>query len=95
MKSLPGTGVTWCQRVSAGSSAAEQEQQLGLQWIGVLELVDEEPPEATLEMTSNLGVVPEQVARANEQVEEVERAFARLRRFVQIDTSHQFAVQQR
>ncbi len=29
----------------------EQQQQLGLQWIGVLELVDEEPPEATLEMT--------------------------------------------
>ena len=58
----------------------QQQQQLGLQRIGVLELVDEDPREARLEVPPHVRVVAHQIARAQQQIEEVERAVARLQR---------------
>ena len=52
----------------------EQQQDLGLQRIGVLELVHEDPLEAGLEAAPHLGVVADEIARAEQQIEEVERA---------------------
>ncbi len=57
-----------------GVGRRKQQQQLGLERIGILELVDEDPLEALLEMPPHLRIVPDQVARAEQQVEEVERA---------------------
>ncbi len=96
MKSLPGTGVTCSQSRLARIVRREQQQQLRLQRIGVLELVDEDAREALLEVPPHLAVVANQVARAEQQVEEVERAFARLERARSASThAQQLAVQQR
>ena len=46
--------------------SSEKKQQLGLQGIGVLELVDEDSAEATLEVRANFRVAFDQVARANQ-----------------------------
>src|SRR6185437_377380 len=72
-----------------------QEQQLGLERIGVLELVDEDALESRLEAAPHVGVAANEVARAHEQVEEVERAFALLQRLVPIDARQQLGVEQR
>ena len=45
--------------------------------------------------TPHPGIVSNQIARAEQQVEEIERAFALLQRLVPIDARQQFAVQQR
>ena len=49
----------------------EEQQQLRLQRVGVLELVHEQVAEAPLEVAPYLGVVAHEVARLDEQVEEV------------------------
>ena len=55
--------------------AREQQQQLGLQRIGVLELVDQDDAEA---LSGTRGrhrrVVADQIARLDQQIEKVERA---------------------
>ena len=80
MKRRPGTGVTRRQSSCSGSADGEQQQDLGLQRIGVLELVDEDVREARLEAAAHAGVAAHQVARLEQQIEEVERAGARLQR---------------
>src|SRR5688572_31689448 len=52
----------------------QEQQQLGLQRIRVLELVHEDPLEALLEVLPDLTVVPDEIARLQQQIEEVERA---------------------
>ncbi len=78
MNSLPRTGDTRRQSVSAGSLGGEQQEQLGLERIGVLKLVHENAGEARLEVLPHGGVVTNQTSGADQQVEKVERALARL-----------------
>ena len=78
-----------------GIVGGEQQQDLGLQRIGVLELVDEDAREARLEAAPHAGVVAHQIARAEQQIEEVERAGARLELVVAVDRAAQLALQQR
>ena len=73
----------------------EQQQDLGLQRIGVLELVDEDVLEARLEAPADAGVVAHEIARAEQQIEEVERAGARLQLVVPIDRAAQLLLQER
>ena len=73
----------------------EQQQDLGLQRIGVLELVDEQVREPLLERRAHVAAVAHDVARAHEQVEEVERADASLGVFVGGDDGRQLVVQAR
>ena len=64
-----------CPRVVGG----EKKQDLGLKGISVLELVDEEVREALLQLARARGVVANEVARPDEEVEKIElavRAFA-------------------
>ena len=68
-----------------GIARREQQQDLGLQRIGVLELVDEQVREAQLKRGAHLRVIAHEIARRHQQVEEVERAVPRLRRLVAID----------
>ena len=53
------------------SFAREAHHDLGLDRVGVLELVDEDPREAVVEVVAHLGVVAQQVARPHQQVVEV------------------------
>ena len=57
-----------------GILRSEQHQDLGLKRIRVLELVDEEMGEASLQVATHGCVVAEQVAGAQQQVDEVEAA---------------------
>ena len=52
--------------------AREEPRDLDLQRVGVLELVDDEEPEAAAEPLADGGVVAQRVARLDQQVEEVE-----------------------
>src|SRR5581483_1465293 len=58
---------------------AEQLDDLRLEPVRVLELVDEDRPEARLLALADLGPMPEQVARLELEILEVERRLARLR----------------
>ena len=95
MKSLPGTGVDVLPARLVRIARRQQQQQLRLQRIGVLELVHEDPLEPLLEVPPHRRVVAHEVARAQQQVEEVERALARLSASYSIDASEQLGVQQR
>ena len=53
---------------------AEEEDDLGLERVGVLELVHEDEAEVALEVVARGAVVAEHVARFDEQVDEVQRA---------------------
>ena len=55
MKSRPGAGDVVRQSVAAGSGDVEQQQDLGLQGIGILELVHENVREALLEAAARQG----------------------------------------
>src|SRR4051812_15382986 len=50
--------------------SGEQQQNLGLQWIRILKLVDEDPFEARLESLTDDGVVAHEIACTEEQIEE-------------------------
>src|SRR5579885_1777413 len=63
----------------------QQEEQLHLERVRVLELVDEEVREAGLQLAADGGIVAHEVARAQQEVEEVEAAGARLERLVGCD----------
>ena len=52
-----------------GPPAGDFQEQLGLQRIGVLELVDEDPRVAALKTFAHVAVVPHEVARDEEEVE--------------------------
>jgi len=59
---------------------AQQQDDLGLQRVGVLELVDQDVAEALLQGTARVAVSGEQVTQATEKVGEVEAALRDLRR---------------
>ncbi len=52
----------------------QQQEELGLQRVGILELVHEEAGEAHLEVAPCRGVISDQVAGADQEIEEVERS---------------------
>ena len=72
----------------------EQQEDLRLERIGVLELVDEDPLEARLESAPHLRVVAHEVARAEQQIEEVERPASRLQLVVAVDGAAEVALEQ-
>ena len=78
-----------------GIVGGEQQQDLGLQRVGVLELVDEDVREALLEAAPHGSSLRDEVARLEQQVEEVERAGARLQLLVAVDGAHQLLLQRR
>ena len=73
----------------------QQQQDLRLQRIGVLELVDEDVREARLERPADARMRREQIARAQQQIDEIERAGALLQRLVSVDDAAELFVQQR
>ena len=82
MNRRPGTGATVRQSVFAGSADAKQQEDLGLQGIGVLELVHENVCEPPLKSQPHGGVTAHQVAGLEQKVEKVEGPRALLRLFV-------------
>jgi hypothetical protein len=76
-----------------GIVGGEQQQDLGLQRIGVLELVDEEVGEARLIAAADRRIGDDEVARADQQVHEVEHARALLGRLVGVDHGTQLLAQ--
>ena len=63
----------------------EQQEDLGLEWIGILELVDEEVGKALLQLGANAAVVSNEVARLDQEIEEIEAAGASLQFFIGAD----------
>src|SRR5206468_7013259 len=76
-------------------SGAQPQQDFRLQRIGVLKLVDEKVREARVKRAAHARVSHEQVARAQQQIHEVERARAALQRFVAGDHAAELLAQQR
>ena len=62
----------------AGFALAEEENDLGLERIGILKLVHEDVVEHSLELGPHVAVVYEEVAQLEEQVELVELPVAAL-----------------
>ena len=60
----------------------EQKQDLGLQGIGVLELIDEEMREAALQIPPDSIVIAHEITRFDEEVEEIEATGLRLQKLV-------------
>ena len=50
----------------------EQQKDLGLERVGILELVDEEVGKALLQLGANAAVVSNEVARLDQEIEEIE-----------------------
>ena len=50
----------------------KQQEYFRLERVGILELVHEEMAEAPLQLAANSGIVPDQIARLDEKIEEVE-----------------------
>ena len=69
----PFRGVSSSQLPGGLVVARDQECDLGLDGIGVLELVDQDRPEPPAEVRARLGALDEQLARPLEQVVEVGR----------------------
>ena len=95
MKSLPGRGVTSSQLATRGSSDDSEQQDLGLNRIGVLELVDEDARELLLQVRADAGVGLDQVAGARQQIGEIERAAGRLQLLVAGRRAGQLLLQRR
>ncbi len=73
----------------------EEQEDLGLQRIGVLELVDEDALEAALEALAHPPVVAHQVARDEQQIEKVERAVLRLHLAIALQRARELLLQER
>src|SRR4029077_9431709 len=50
----------------------QQKQDFRLQWVGVLKLVDEEMGVAPLQVVSHGGVITDQIASPDEEIEKIE-----------------------
>ncbi len=85
---LPPVGLA---RIVGG----EQQQDLGLQRIGVLELVDEDALEAALEALAHAPVVAHQVACDEQQIEKIERAVLRLHLAIALQRARELLLQER
>ena len=69
---MPGTGLTARQSVSPRVIGGEQQEYFRLERIGILELVDEEMADASLQLAANSSAISDQIARLDEEVEEIE-----------------------
>ena len=78
MNSLPGTRARSEPVGLGGIVGCEQQQDFGLQRVGVLEFVDEDMGEALLQLGAHGGVVAHEVARGQQQIEKIEAAGALL-----------------
>ena len=92
---MPGIGRTARQSVSRGVVGGEQQKDLGLEGIGVLELVDEKVREALLQLAAHAGVIANEIARLDEEIEEIEPPRLGLQEFVVRDRRLQRFVEQR
>src|SRR5262249_32679311 len=81
--------------VRARIVGGEEEQYLRLQRIRGLELVDEEMREAALELRPHGRVAAHQVARAEQEIQEVEAAGAALERLVALHDRPELVAQAR
>ena len=95
MKSLPGTGRTFAPVRDGGIVGGQEQQDLGLQRIGVLKLVDEQALEALLEAAAHLGIISNEVARLEKQIEKIERAGLGFRLLVLLRARAQLFAQER
>ena len=82
MKRRPGTGTAVRQSACVGIGRRQQQQNLGLQRIGVLEFVNEQVGETRLEAAPDRLVAFDQSAGLEQQIEEVECAGAGFQVFV-------------
>ena len=73
----------------------QEQDDLGLERVGVLELVDEDALKSRLEIAAHLVNVAHEVPRAQQQIEEVERASAHLQLLISLDAAAQLVAQQR
>ncbi len=64
MNSLPGMGLAAVAVGRRRIVGGQEEQDFGLNRIGVLELVDEDARELALQMPRTVGVAPDEIARA-------------------------------
>ena len=69
--------------------AGQEHHDLGLQRVGILELVDEQVRQPFAERPPDLGIVAQQVTRAQQQVHEIQRAFGRLQGLVPLEAGAQ------
>ena len=106
---LQAPGRVWLRRADAARSldrleagagarrallSCEQHQNLRLQRVRVLELVNEDVPESILEGASDGSTVAHEIARFEQQVQEIERAGSRLQVAVQIHTREELTLQE-
>ena len=73
----------------------QQQQDLGLQGIGVLELVDEDADVALLRVVADIVVVAEQVPRPKQQIDEIESSRLGLQAVIALDGIVQLLLQVR
>ena len=79
---LAGFGAGLRPAIGAVVRGRQQEQDFRLNGIGVLELVDEDPGESALQVAADLVIGTQQIARAGQQVCEIERALPPLERLI-------------
>ncbi len=88
----------WAHAMPIGLGAiggGEQQQDFRLQRIGILELVDEDMADALLQLGTHGGAVAHEIARDQQQVDEVEHPGALLGVFVVADDRPQLVAQKR
>ena len=92
---MPGIGADSAPVRHAGIVGGEQKKDLGLEGISVLELVDEEVGEALLQLATHAGIIANEIARLDEEVEEIEPPRLGLQELVVRDRRLQSVVEQR
>ena len=71
-KELAGNGADSAPVCVAVIVGGKQKKDLGLEGIGVLELVDEEVGEALLQLTTHAGIIANEVAGLDKEVQKIE-----------------------
>ena len=94
-KELPGNRANFAPVRLSGIVGRQQQQDLGLQRIGVLKLVDEDPFEALLKARPHLWVIPDEISRLEQKIEKVERAGLGFCGFIRAHAAAQFLAQRR
>ena len=78
-----------------GVVGGEQEENLGLERIGVLELVDEKVSEALLQLVTDSDIIANEITCLDEEVEEIEAPRLALQEFIARDRCLQSVMEQR
>ena len=92
---LAGDGGDGAVIGDRGVVGGEEQEQLGLERIGVLELVDEDALEALLERGAHRGDAPDHVARLHQEIDEVEAPRPLLEQLVAPGGAGELALEQR